>query len=272
MAGDLHFISGMPRSGSTLLSALLRQNRRLHAGMSSPVGLLMGTLMRAMSQEQATSVFIEDDQRRRILRGCAENYYADNRAAIVFDTNRAWCARMGLIADLWPKATVVALVRNPAWVLDSVERLIQRNALEPSGIFGYSADGTVYSRSDGLMAGDGMIGLATNALRQAVFGEHRHRLLLVRYESLTADPQGTLDAIYDRIGEPRFVHDTQAIEPDYEALMFDARMGTTGLHAVAPRVHITPRAPVLPPDLFERYKVGAFWEEAGGLPAGVQLV
>ncbi|MBU0835751.1 MAG: sulfotransferase, partial [Gammaproteobacteria bacterium] len=27
-----HFISGLPRSGSTLLAALLRQNPRFHAG------------------------------------------------------------------------------------------------------------------------------------------------------------------------------------------------------------------------------------------------
>ncbi|MFB8797203.1 MAG: sulfotransferase [Microcoleus sp.] len=32
-----HFISGLPRSGSTLLAALLRQNPRFHAAMTSPV-------------------------------------------------------------------------------------------------------------------------------------------------------------------------------------------------------------------------------------------
>src|SRR3569832_2806671 len=35
-----HFISGLPRSGSTLLAALLLQNPRFHAGMTSPVGTL----------------------------------------------------------------------------------------------------------------------------------------------------------------------------------------------------------------------------------------
>ncbi|MGA8585530.1 MAG: sulfotransferase [Roseiarcus sp.] len=36
MQNRLHFISGLPRSGSTLLAALLRQNPRISAGMSSP--------------------------------------------------------------------------------------------------------------------------------------------------------------------------------------------------------------------------------------------
>jgi sulfotransferase len=32
-----HFISGRPRSGSTLLSAILSQNPRFNAGVSSPL-------------------------------------------------------------------------------------------------------------------------------------------------------------------------------------------------------------------------------------------
>jgi sulfotransferase len=40
MQNGLHFISGLPRSGSTLLAAILRQNPRFHSGMSSPVGAL----------------------------------------------------------------------------------------------------------------------------------------------------------------------------------------------------------------------------------------
>ncbi len=34
-----HFISGLPRAGTTLLAALLRQNPRFHAGMTSPAVL-----------------------------------------------------------------------------------------------------------------------------------------------------------------------------------------------------------------------------------------
>ena len=44
MPAATHFISGLPRSGSTLLSALLRQNPSFHADISSPVALLMETL------------------------------------------------------------------------------------------------------------------------------------------------------------------------------------------------------------------------------------
>ncbi len=44
-----HFISGLPRSGSTLTSALLRQNPRFHAGMSGPVAGLFENVIAQVS-------------------------------------------------------------------------------------------------------------------------------------------------------------------------------------------------------------------------------
>lgn len=46
---NYHFISGLPRSGSTLLSALLRQNPAVHAGMSGPVAGLLNNLLNQIS-------------------------------------------------------------------------------------------------------------------------------------------------------------------------------------------------------------------------------
>ena len=48
MKNGIHFLSGLPRSGSTLLGALLKQNPKLHSGMSSPVGGLVGRVQGAM--------------------------------------------------------------------------------------------------------------------------------------------------------------------------------------------------------------------------------
>ena len=273
MNNGLHFISGLPRSGSTLLAALLRQNPFLHAAMTSPAGSLVTGLLSQMSQANEGGVFIEDDQRLRVLRGVVDNYYADlHPHKLIIDTNRLWCSKMALLATLWPKAKVIACVRNPAWILDSVERLTRRNALQPSGIFKFDPGGTVYSRTEALLAGNGMIGYALHALREAVFDPHHDRLLLVRYESLTADPQGVLDQVYDFLGVPRFVHSPNEIEPDYDAMMFDARLGSPGLHAVGAKVHVNVRQSVLPPDLFQRHAEGAWWEQTDALPAAARMI
>ena len=115
MNHGLHFMSGLPRSGSTLLSALLRQNSHVHAAMTSPVGSLVTTLMRGMSQENEGAVFIDNDQRERVLKAAVDAFYADiHPTKLVIDTNRLWCSKLPTVAALWPDAKVIACVRNPA--------------------------------------------------------------------------------------------------------------------------------------------------------------
>ena len=91
MDNGIHFIAGLPRSGSTLLAGILKQNTRFHAGMTSPVGAMYMALEGAMSRRNEAAVFIEDEQRRDVLKGLFSNYYAGiHKDRLVFDTNRAW--------------------------------------------------------------------------------------------------------------------------------------------------------------------------------------
>ncbi len=269
----IHFIAGLPRAGSTLLSALLRQNPRFSANMTSPVGSLFTAMLTATSARNEGSVFIDDDQRQRLLRAVFDAYYADiHPAQLVFDTNRLWATKLPALTRLFPAAKVICCVRNPAWILDSIENLIRRNAFDLSGIFAFDAGGTVYSRVEGLSKGDGMTGFAWHALREAVYGPQNDRLILVRYESLTADPLGTLAAIYEAIGEPAFAHDPNHIEPTYDMIEFDMRLGTPGLHHVGSAVRVRTRPTVLPPDLFARFQGDAFWEDLTQIPPAVQVI
>jgi sulfotransferase len=218
-------------------------------------------------------VFIDDEQRRRLLRACFDAYYADiHPAQLVFDTNRQWTTKLPALTQLFPEATVICCVRNPAWIIDSIESLIRRNAFELSGIFNFEPGGTVYTRVETLGKADGMAGFAWHALREAVYGVHADRLLLVRYESLTSNPLGTLAAIYQVIGQPLFAHDPQNIEPTYDMVEFDMRLGTPGLHHVGRSVQPQTRPTVLPPDLFARFANDAFWDDPEQLPKAVRLI
>jgi sulfotransferase len=266
----IHFISGLPRSGSTLLAALLRQNPRFEAGMSGPLAGLFGALVGEMSGRNEFSVFITDHQRERILRGLFDDFYAERTAEVIFDTNRAWCGSMPAIARLFPDAKVIACVRELPWVVDSIERLIQRNVFSPSSIFNYSAGGTVYTRAQQVVTPDGMVGAPYDALKQACYGAQRNSLLLLQYETLTTDPAKAMQAIYAFIGEPAFEHDFDHV--DYDVTEFDQRAGTPGLHTVRPTVKAEPRETLLPPDLFRRFVRDAFWRDPQRIPPGLHVV
>ena len=59
-----HFISGLPRSGSTLLSAILSQNPCFHASMSGPLAGVFDAMLSELSDQNEFSLFISNDQRR----------------------------------------------------------------------------------------------------------------------------------------------------------------------------------------------------------------
>lgn len=270
MSPRIHFLSGLPRSGSTLLAALLRQNPRFYAGMSGPVAGMFTTLLGEMSERNEFSMFINDAQRQRVLRGLFESYYADTPQDIVFDTNRAWCTRLPALKQILPGSRVIACVRHVGWIIDSIERLVRKNAFSPSAIFNYTPGGTVYTRANGLASGEGMVGYAYDALKEAFYGEDTDHLMLVQYETLVSDPAKVLHAIYEFIGEPPGDHDFEHIE--YSAEAFDQRAGTPGLHVVRPTVKIVERPTLLPPDLFRRFENDAFWREPSANPKGVLVV
>jgi sulfotransferase len=115
-----------------------------------------------------------------------------------------------------------------------------------------------------------MVGAPYDALKQACYGAQRERLLLVQYETLTADPAKTLHAIYAFLGERGFEHDFDHV--DYDVTGFDERAGTSGLHTVASTVKAEPRATLLPPDLFKRFVNDAFWRDPERIPEGLKIV
>jgi sulfotransferase len=259
MPRTIHFISGLPRSGSTLLSAILRQNPRFQAGVTSPVAMLCGNLLHSMSGATEFASFFSDDRRRAILCGVFQSYYEtapDDR--VVFDTNRSWTGRLPMLAELFPRTRIICCVREVAWVIDSIERLVRRNAMQPSKLFNYKAGGSVYSRVETLMdPQNGMVGLAWNNLREAWFSEQAAQLIVLPYETFVLEPRRALRRLYEVLDEPEFTHELDRVVYDEPA--YDADLGIPGLHRVRPKVAAEPRSPCLPPDLIAKYAEVNFW-------------
>jgi sulfotransferase len=271
MDNGIHFISGLPRAGSTLLAGILRQNPRFHAGMTSPVGSMYMALETAMSRRNDTALFIDEAQRRAVLKGLFANYYeAIHPHKLVFDTNRAWCTKLPALMQLFPAARVICCVRHIGWIMDSIERLVRRNAFELSGMFGFEPGFTVYTRVGRLAASDGLVGYALDALREGFYGEQAATLILVEYQALTRAPQETLQHLYTMLGEPQFAHDFENVE--YQAEDFDLALGARGLHTVRRRVEWVERQSVLPPPLFERFAGDMFWREPEANIRGVPVI
>lgn len=270
MENDIHFISGLPRSGTTLLAAILKQNPALHAGMSGPTGAIFEAMQGAISGENEFSIFMDTKQKEAHLRAVFDVHYKGvGKDKTIFDSHRVWASKMPALKSFYPNSYVFCCVRNVAWVLDSLERLFAANVLDLSKIFGFERSNTVYSRIDGLSGGKGLVGFAYNAVKGAFFSEAADRLVLIRYETLTSDPAGTMKKMYELIGAKPFQHDFENL--DFSAKEFDARSGTPGLHTIRPKVEAKERQTILPPDLFNRFNAQSFWDEPGANIRGVKI-
>lgn len=271
MVSKLHFISGLPRSGSTLLGALLRQNPRFSARMTSPVASMCNALQPQISGGEY-GVFFDDDRRKSMLRGIFNAYYANQpESQIIFDTNRTWTAKMALTQSLYPSSRVICCVRDTGWVIDSIERMLNKNPLQLSRIFNFKPGGTVYTRVDILMNSDtGLIGQAWSSLREAWFGELAQRLLVIPYENLTCDPKQVLQKLYAELDEPYFPHDFNSVL--YDEPEFDAEAGMPGLHKVREKVEMETRMPSIPPDVFGQYSSANFWRKPELNMRGVKIL
>ena len=254
-----HFISGLPRSGSTLLSAILKQNPRFTAGISSPVGNLINATLPQMSGSSELAVFFDQEKRQRILRGLFTGYYgALSDDCVVFDTNRQWTTRMAMLDRLFPGSRVICCVRDIGWIFDSFERAIRNNPLHMSRLGGEKPVSTVYGRTENFMNTDhGIVGFPWSGLREAWFSEYAQNLIMVPYDRLAGDPVATIKALYEILEEPLFAHRFDDVE--YEEEKFDAQAGTPNLHKVRKNVTLDEREPVIPPDLFQKYAGSNFW-------------
>lgn len=268
-AQTFHLISGLPRSGSTLLAAILKQNPRFHAGMTSAVGSLYNNMLEQFSAGSEFGPVITQEQRQQLLRGLFSAFYQEQQEKeVIFDTNRAWCSHLAGILSLFPQAKIIACVRSVAWVMDSLERLYQANPFENTKLFGDAGErSNVYSRVETLAQRNRLVGFAWAALKEAYYGANAKSLLLIDYDLLTQNPEKVLRLIYDFIGEPWFEHDFNNIV--YNAPEFDYALGVPGLHKVQPKVTPQSRRSILPPDLFEQYAKLSFWENGPTSQANV---
>ena len=226
--------------------------------MTGPVAGLFEGVLNQVSAGSEMSTMVNDTQRARILRGLFDSYYADVERPVIFDTSRSWTANLPALMRLFPDAKVICLVRDLAWIMDSMERQFRGNAFENTRLFNNPGErSTVYTRVEAMAGANRLVGYPWHALREACYSDFADRLVLIEYDLLTSRPAEVMPLLYQFLDEEPFSHDFENVE--YDAPSFDAQLGLDVLHRVHKKVEPRPRKTILPPDLFEKYSQLAFW-------------
>ena len=261
----IFFLSGLPRSGSTLLANILAQNPGTHATATSgmlDVMFMVRNRWDGLIEHKAMDKAESDSRKRNVLLGILAGYHGHVNEDIVFDKSRGHLAHIEMLEwVLGDRVNIIATVRDIPEILASME-LRWRDASRTGQVEvekeNYVQMQTVQGRSEVWMRPGQVVGLSMNRLRDAVMRGYGDRIHLVEFDDLTNYPDEVLDQIYQFTDIPHFEHDFGAV---IQSTQEDDRVHDMDLHkirrVVAP---IEPRAlKVLGQETVRKYSGLEFW-------------
>lgn len=268
MQRKYHFISGLPRSGSTLLSAILKQNPKFTAGISDPLQMYTHSIIKDTGTAAGMEVAVSVDKRRELIRGLFDSFYSEGNE-VCFNTNRGWASDTALLKDLFPDFKMIVVLRDVPWILDSFERLHTGNPYTIKPLYHHQDLGNVYDRTHMLMGNfpnfAGYVSGPIASVRHSMACAERKQIMYVEYDLLVRNTKLVMQQIYQFLGEPYYNHDFENVEDSYDE--FDAQAKIVGLHTVKKRVEYKQRDTILPDDLYRQYDQASFWKNDAALKA-----
>jgi hypothetical protein len=224
MNKTLHFLSGIPRSGSTVLAAILNQNPMTHVSTTS--GLVHALDGLANTWHSAGLLNENDPERKKLaqtMRGAIDAFYEDTEAPVIIDKSRGWpiaqiMAAMSQVLGKQPK--IIATVRS---VPDCAASFIRVAKPENLDEFMYSGQLMDHLKAAYISLQNGYEYAPEN-------------FLFVEYEDLLADPQEQLARIHAFLGLPDFSYDFDNIDGSTVAEDDENLHGHAGMHDVKPKL------------------------------------
>lgn len=264
-------ISGLPRSGSTLLCNILNQNPRFHATPTSGVLQMLLTIRNNWNKISAFAAVRNEPAKLRVLRAMLLSFYSDVDKPIIFDKNRGWPGHFEMIeALLGHKPKMLVTVRDVRDVLASFEQLWRkesRTGQTPQEKSFPQEFKTITGRCQVLMKSSQPVGDSYNKMKDALQRGHANNMHFITFENLTTDPKKVMKEVYKFLGEEYFEHDFDNIEQTTKE--DDFFHGFTDLHTIRGEIKPVPSywKEVLGPfaESFEKYN---FWDK--GIASGVK--
>jgi sulfotransferase len=208
-------VTGLPRSGSTLLCNILNQNPRCYASSTSPLpGFLSGLIHAWSSSIEVKSLLHEHkDETENRIRACAEglvnNWYSHKDEELIFDKSRLWTTSSLMLKSLYPNAKLIVCVRSLIDVFASIEKQYTKNPLLDDAT--NPTDKTIYTRADTMFSSDGLIGGPIIGIEDLIRRDP-DGVIFIMYESLVRQPDMIMEKLYAQLNEPLYDHDFDNVE------------------------------------------------------------
>jgi len=253
-----YFISGLPRSGSTLLSGILKQNPDFYADIASPVQGLTEISIDVITGDE-NNLNITEDQIKNLMYGIFDGYYKNIEKPVIFDSFRDWTKKTPFLKALFPYTKILCPVRDIVSILNSFELIASKNPFHTTTLTAHKDN--VFARCDGMMdRNDGIVAVPWILLREG-YAMNPEMIMLIDYENLCKTPEKTMREVYEFLEKPYYSHDFENVE--YSNENFDKSCNLKDLHTLKRKVEYNPPRCILPPEIVQKYNEMnmEFWKE-----------
>ena len=189
MSKTIHFVSGLPRAGSTLLMNILAQNPRVHSTATSGLHEI-GYIARQFSvtEEFKTIPNPQDGETLfydYVKGGCENAFNRLTDRPVVVDKCRSWVGHLDMLFAVWPNAKVLVPVRDMRGILSSFEKKWRKHPFPFTGVEKQNPQNwtTVEKRAQGWL-NIPPLGIAVERLSDAV-KRYQNKLHFVHYKKRT---------------------------------------------------------------------------------------
>lgn len=236
------FLTGLPRSLTTLTANILSNNPRIGGGETSPMlEYLFGARGNYSSTPEVKSALTEDIMYKSFINFCKKGLEGYSEAItdkeIYLDKSRGWLHYSEFLKEFYPEAKIIVLVRDIRAVLSSFEKKWREN---PSVMDNRDSQAqqnfiTVESRVNYWM-NDPPLGISLKRLFNAIQTKTINNMLVVRAEDLAKNPEYEMKRIYEYIGEPYFEMDYTNVKQMTVENDRIADFGIYGNHTIKPNI------------------------------------
>jgi sulfotransferase len=212
----INFISGLPRSGTSLISNILKQNPSVHSETISSLSSIIETVNNSWYNFESNQIYDNTQSKIGILKSSVQGYYQHTDKSIIFDRSLNWIPLIGLVESILQKQVkILVCVRNPAEILSSFERIYKEYPLEYTQINQrLRENSSIASRAYHYAGPEGILGTTHRNLKDAIVMDYKDRLLFVDYNLYCGSPKSQTKRIYDFFEMEHFDHDFKNVVTD----------------------------------------------------------
>jgi sulfotransferase len=228
------FLSGLFRSGNTVLASILNQNNNIYVSPLSPVVEYMWQCHNSNIETALT--YPNKNNIKNVISKIIENFYQDTNKSVIVDRNKTWINPDNIYM-------IKQYLNNNPKIIFTIRPLIERivsiiNIMKNDLLLDMKKNNFLYNKNKS--ENDNIVEylLTTNFYQIDYFSynsfiekNNKGLIHLVKYENLINNPTETLNKIYDFLNLNIFSHNFNNIKKIEEELDVENSL-TSNLHKV----------------------------------------